>query len=149
MRNVYIDCDELDDLVDNCRPAEIKLYNLLVQSVLLNPSVDFYSTANLARSLEMSEGTLKKARASLMLKGYILLCKFRDETNEPMIRVIVGKEQVELYNLGLKVEIQDAKAYRKLVKEFDFIDPTLSLEERKDRVKKANTAYATNPQEYN
>lgn len=148
MRNVYIDCAELDDLVNNCRPAEIKLYNLLVQSVLLNPSVEYFSTSNLALSSGLSVDTIKKARANLINQGYILLCKFKDESNEPMIRVIVGKEQVELYNLGLKVEIQDAKAYKKLVQEFDFTNPALSTEVRKERVTQANHAYMSSPQSY-
>jgi hypothetical protein len=148
MRNIYVDGKELDDLLNNCTTGEMRLYSLLVNSVLINPSPEYFETKNLAKALDVSEGTIKNARSGLTKKGYIIINKFKDENGEPMVRVVIGKDQVELYNLGLKVEIKDSRAYKKLCKEFPITDPNLSIDERKKLVEQANRAYQTNPEQY-
>ena len=141
MRNVYIDTVELADLIDNLKPIELKLYNYLMGLVVKNPSVDAFETATIANELNCAQGTVKNARAALTTKGYLVIRKFRDESGDPMIRVVLGKDQVELYNLGLKVEITDSKHYRQLVDQFQFNDPKLTPEQRAERVKEANDFY--------
>ena len=61
-----------------------------------------------------------------------------------MLRVVVGKDQVELYRLGLMYEISDSSQYKTLVKKFDFTNPTLTEDERKERIQQANTYWKEN-----
>lgn len=141
MRSVYIDPYELLELMDWLKFPEIRLYAHIVALAIKDTTPDDFSTKTLAKALNASESTIKNARAGLSKKGYLIIRKFKDESGDPMVRVVVGRDQVTLYNLGLKVEITDAKAYRELVKQFDFDNPKLTKEAREKAVKAANEHY--------
>lgn len=141
MRNIYIDTFELEDLLNNLKPTELRLYNHIMGLVIKNPAVEDLNTPALAKALNSSVSTIKKSRATLTSQGYLVIRKFKDEDGDALVRVVIGKDQVTLYNLGLKVEITDAKAYKELDKKFGFTNPKLSREESAEAVKKANEYY--------
>lgn len=144
MTNIYISTGELKAMLDELTPAEMGLYNLVKGSVMSNEAPIFYESKSLAISLGIKTTSVANLRSSLRTKGWLLITKFKDERGEPMVRVVIGKDQVTLYNLGLNVEITDAKAYKNLVKMFPFDDPETTLEERKALVAQANQYYKEN-----
>lgn len=141
MSNVYISAEESIDLIDTLTPAEHKLYVVLKNSVMKNPIPDYFSTDNLAKVIGVSNSTLVKLRSNLKTKGYARIIKFKDESGDAMIRVIVGKDQIQLYSLGLKVEITDAKFYNEICRKYDLLNPTLSDDQRRELVDKINAEY--------
>ena len=141
MSNVYISAEESIDLIDNLTPAEHKLYVVLKNSVLKNPLPEYFNTENLAKMIGVGKPTLVKLQSTLRTKGYARIVKFKDETGDAMIRVIVGKDQIQLYSLGLKVEITDAKFYNEICRKYDLLNPTLSDIQRRELVDKINSEY--------
>lgn len=148
MSNVYISTLELDELVRELTSVELRLYILVHNSILENPTVDFFSDANIATRLNIPIGSIRNAKTSLKNKGYLLLVRFRDETGIPCIRVIVGKEQVELYNLGIKGEVTNLKGFDKLKQQFGLSDTTLSQDQKLEAVRKFNEYYENNKEEF-
>ena len=148
MSNVYISTLELDELVRELTSVELRLYILVHNSILENPTVDFFSDANIATRLNIPIGSIRNAKTSLKSKGYLLLIRFRDETGIPCIRVIVGKEQVELYNLGIKGEVTNLKGFDKLKQQFGLSDTTLSQDQKLEAVRKFNEYYENNKEEF-
>ena len=148
MTNVYISASENMDLLDNLTNTENKLYTLLKSSVLRNPTADFFSTVSLANEIGVSANTLKNAKSALKKKGYALIIKFKDENQSTVVRVVVGKDQVELYNLGVMVEITNTKAYNEMLKQFPITDAKLSDDQRSEMVKKLNEHYLENIGKY-
>ena len=148
MSNVYISTLELDELVRELTSVELRLYILIHNSILENPNVDFFSDSNLSTRLSIPIGSIRNAKTALKKKGYMLLVKFRDETGIPCIRVIVGKEQVELYNLGIKGEVTNLKGFESLKQQFGLSDPTLSQDQKLESVRKFNEYYENNKEEF-
>ena len=148
MTNVYISTLELDKLVSELTSVELRLYILIHNSILENPNVDFFSDANIATRLNIPIGSIRNAKTSLKNKGHLLLIRFRDETGIPCIRVIVGKEQVELYNLGIKGEVTNLKGFDKLKQQFGLSDPTLTQDQKLEAVRKFNEYYENNKEEF-
>jgi len=148
MTNVYISTSEMDDLIDNLNPTEMKLYNLLKGSALINPSVNYFDSDNLAMLLKTTTNTINKSKSILKQKGYALIVRFRDESKEPMVRVIVGKDQVYLYNLGLKYEITNSKAFNRLLNKFPIMDNSLTVAQREEAVKEFNKYYLDHIEEF-
>jgi len=142
MRNIYITTSELLDLLGNLTPNEVNLYTVLKHSLLINPQVDYFSDDNLAKEINVTPSSIKKMKSVLKTKGYALISKFKDENQNPMVRVVVGKEQIALYNAGLMVEITDASAYNQMIKKYDLLNPSLTEEQRKELVAKINKEYS-------
>ncbi len=141
MSNVYISTAEAMDLLTNLTPTEHALYITIKGSVLLDVGPDWFKNKALATTMSVAESTIKNARSSLKKKGYMVIKSFLDEDSTAMVRVVLGKDQVTLYNLGLKVEISDARAYKELTEKFDILNPTLSKEQREEHVRAANEHY--------
>ena len=141
MRRIYLEPLELDELIQALTTSEFRLYAHIMGLALANPVISDFTTQEFAAALQLSVGVIKNARASLQRKGYLLIKKFRDEDGDPMVRVVLGKDQVGLYNLGLKVEILDGKAFKELVIRFDFMNSTLTSEQRSLAVEAANKYY--------
>lgn len=148
MTNVYISASEQMDIYDNLTATEGKLYTLLKSAVLRNPTPEFFSTKSLAKELGVGTSTLDNAKSALKKKGYALVIKFKDENQRTVVRVVVGKDQVVLYNLGVMVEITNTKAYNKLLKQFPVTNPTLTDAEREQLVAQLNQHYLENSSEY-
>lgn len=148
MTNVYISAYEQMDIYDNLNTTEGRLYTLLKSSVLSNCTPEYFTSANLAKELNVSVSTLDNTKSSLKKKGYALIIKFKDESLRNMVRVVVGKEQVTLYNLGVMVEITNAKAYNKLLKKFPITDSNLNDADREILVEQLNKHYLENISEY-
>lgn len=146
--DVYLSMAEHMEAHSNLTSAEYRLFMLLHNSVLLNPTVDYFEDASLATELDLSISSIKNARIGLRQKGYALLIKFKDESNEPCLRVIVGKDQVALYNLGIKAEITNAKAFNKMLEMFPVLDPNLSQADRDELVKGYNKYYLEHINEF-
>jgi Iap family predicted aminopeptidase len=149
VRNVYITTEEMLDLLSNLTPNEVKLYTVLKHTALdkqITPA--FFEDQNLSEKLDVSKATVKKMRSVLKTKGYARIIKFPDEDGTPMVRVVVGKDQVELYNLGVKAEITNARAYKKLLQQFPVTDKSLTQEEREQEVKDLNQYYLDHAHEF-
>ena len=141
MSNVYISATELRDLIKNLTSTELELYSVLHESVLKNVTPDYFDSNNLAKELKLSVSSIKNAKTGLKQKGYALINKFKDDQNKDCLRIIVGKEQVELYNLGLTVEITDTKFYNEMVKHYDLFNPTYTKQQREEIIKQINEEY--------
>lgn len=148
MNNVYLSMQEVEDLLKNLTATEARLYSRIYYSVLENPPVEFFSDAHLAALLKVSASSIQSAKTGLKQKGYMLLARFKDETGTPCIRVIIGKEQVELYNMGIKGEVTNLKAYNKHKDRFRLTDPTLTPDQQKDAVEAFNKYYKENKAEF-
>ena len=148
MSNVYISNLELDELVRELTTVELRLYILIHNSILENPNVDFFSDSNISARLNIPIGSIRNAKTALKNKGYMLLLRFKDETGMPCIRVIVGKEQVELYNLGIKGEVTNLKGFDKLKQQFGLSDPTLTQDQKLEAVRKFNEYFENNKEEF-
>jgi hypothetical protein len=147
-RSVYIEINECRELHNILKPSEFELYMVLLHSILKNPTTDYYSTDSLCKELKVSKGTLHNVKSALKSKGLAEIIPFRDERNEPCLRVIVGRELMLLYSLGVNIAITNAKAYDKLVDKFPITNPDLTTEEREKLVTDCNQYYLDNPQEF-
>lgn len=149
MNNVYISSSELDDLLNNLTPTEIRLYNHVKSGALQNVDTTFFSSKSLAQSLGTTPKTIDNLKALLKKKGYLVIDRFKDNRGELMVRAVIGKDQVVLYNLGLNMEITNAKAYSKLLKLFPIDDTNLTQDAREELVVKLNEYYEVNKQDFN
>ena len=136
--NIYISHTEQVDLLDNLSTSELKLYSYLKFSPLFNRTPADFKADVLAHALNMAPQTVRNNLTSLKRKGYARIEFFTDERKELVVKVVVGKDQVELYSLGLDVEITDSKQYNAMLQKFPITDPTLPLDVRKELVQQAN-----------
>lgn len=141
MSRTYLDTTELDEMIQALTTTEFRLYVYILGLVNKNANTNNFTTDDFAAALQLSVGAIKNARSSLQRKGYLIIKRFKDEDGEPIVRVVLGKDQVELYQLGLKVEIRDGKAFKELVARFDFMNPSLNSEQRRCAVETANKYY--------
>lgn len=148
MSNAYISTKEFDELMQNLTPVEARLYNCVYGSILVNPGVEYFSDSSLSAVLNVPAGSIANAKTGLKQKGYLLLARFKDDRGTPCIRVIIGKEQVELYNMGITGEITNLKAYSKYKDQFRLTDPTLTPDQQKDAVEAFNEYYNENKAEF-
>lgn len=149
MSNAYISTKEFDELLQNLTPVEARLYNCVYGSILVNPDVEYFSDSNLSAILNIPTGSIANAKSGLKQKGYMLLSRFKDERGTPCIRVIIGKEQVELYNLGITAEITNLKAYNQLKGKFRLLDPSLTATEQAKAVADFNEYFKEHKSEFN
>ena len=138
MSNIYLEENEISDLLTNLKPTEIRVYTHLKFSPKYNLAPEAFKPDALANRLGMPTKTIRNALSALKTKQYAMLEFFRDNRKNLGVKVIVGKDQVELYNLGLDVEISDAKTYREVLRMFPINDHNLPLSERKNMVEAAN-----------
>lgn len=148
MSNVYISAAEFDDLIQNLNVPEMRLYSAVFNSIIQNPAPDFYSDTSLAKLLSISVGSVKNAKTGLKQKGYMLLVRFKDERNIPCMRVIIGKDHVAAYNLGITAEITNPKVFDKLIAQFKLNDPSLTPEEKVQKVCEFNDYYKAHQSEF-
>ena len=141
MNNIYITSYELRDLIDNLTTGELKLYSVLYEAILKNPHTDYFSDVNLAKECGYTVSSLNTAKSGLKQKGYALIVKFKDETNTSCMRIIVGQDLVKLYNLGVKVRINDSKHYKEMLKKYDLFNPTYTIQQREEIIKQINEEY--------
>lgn len=140
-KTVYLTQLELIDLVNTLPSQDLKLYGHLLDLAAKNPTPEQFETVNLAKALNVKEGVIRKSRASLVKHEYLIIEKFKDYQGDKMVRVVLGKEPVRLYKLGIKVSISNAKAYKEILKKFPIDNPTLTQEERNKLVEEANNYY--------
>ena len=131
------------DLLDSLSTSEYKVYLFLNYSPIRNLAPEDYSAEAISTELGLAVKTVQNALSALKKKGYANLVWFKDERGSQGVKVIVGKEQMQLYALGLDVCIKDAKLYNELLSKFPVNDPSLDIEKRKALVKEANE-YARN-----
>lgn len=149
MSNAYISTKEFDELLQNLTPVEARLYNCVYGSILVNPDVEYFSDSNLSAILNIPTGSIANAKSGLKQKGYMLLSRFKDERGTPCIRVIIGKEQVELYNAGITAEVTNLKAYNQLKSKFRLLDPSLTAAEQAKAVADFNEYFKEHKSEFN
>lgn len=128
MTNLAIRSKEFITLTKALSISELKLYFVLYDSQLLKPSPEYFTDSNLAQVCNLSMSSLVNAKSGLKQKGYALIKKLKHENNETYLEIIVGKYQVELFNLGLPFEIVDLTHHEKLMQEIR--DPRLTKDQR-------------------
>lgn len=141
MSNVYLSIQEAQDIHLTLSTQEYMLYTTVKGMVLENPIAEELLNPNLAKRLGISVKTVANVKSSLKKKGYLIINHYRDMDNDLRADVWVGKDQVHLYNLGLKVEITDAKFYNQILKKYNLLDPSLTKDERQELVSKINEEY--------
>lgn len=139
--HVYMSTYEVNEALEELTTAEFKLYNLLYGSVLKNVSPSFYKPKELAILLNVKPNTVSKLLTSLKQKRYVVIEWFKDNSGTQMVRVVLGKDQVDLKNMGIDVEITSAKHYAEMLKRFNLLEPNISQEEKEKRVQAANKYY--------
>ena len=136
--NIYISPKEGEDILDNLNTGEHKVYHYLRHSPLFNRTPEEFKPAAIAAYTNQALKTVQNQLTSLKKKGYAEIVWFRDERNNQGVKVIVGKDQMLLYKLGLDVQITDGKQYNQILEKFDILNPTLSDTDRQELVKQAN-----------
>ena len=144
MSNVYMDEHEIKEAVDALTTSEFKLYVQLYYAILKNPDTSYFSDANLAKELGLAVGTVASAKSALKAKGFARIVKFKDESGSQCLRVIIGKDQMALYNAGIKVSITDPKAFNTILDEYPLLDTTIPIEQREKMVDEINQKYSNN-----
>jgi hypothetical protein len=148
MSNVYISSSELADMLDHLTNAELKLYNHIKGGVVKQVDETFFTRKSIAEVLNISPRSVDNLKAALKKKGYLIIDKFKDNRGKQMVRVIVGKDQVILYNLGLNLEITNAKAYNQLLKLYPVTDANLTESQRKLMIEDLNKYYLEHKHEF-
>lgn len=143
MNNIYCSNHEIRMMLDELTPNEIKLYTHVRDMALSRTPAEMLKNKELASLLELSSQAIAKLKSSMKKKGYMVITFGKDGDGDLTAQVHIGKDQVALYNLGLKVEITDAKSYRELDKKFGLTNPTITPEQRLEAVKQANEYYLT------
>ena len=139
MSDIYISFNELNALLSDLSPQEIKFYSLVKQMALTNAEATDLKNPQLARALGITEGGISNIKTSLKQKGYLVITFCTDSEGDLLAQVYIGKDQVALYNAGLKVEISNAKKYNELLRKFpQILDTSVPLEQRKEMAKQAN-----------
>ena len=139
MSDIYISFNELNALLSDLSPQEIKFYSLVKQMALTNAEATDLKNPQLARALVITEGGISNIKTSLKQKGYLVITFCTDSEGDLLAQVYIGKDQVALYNAGLKVEISNAKKYNELLRKFpQILDTSVPLEQRKEMAKQAN-----------
>lgn len=139
MSDIYISFNELNALLTDLSPQEIKLYGLVKQMALTNAEAKDLKNPQLAQALGISEKVVSNIKTSLKQKGYLVITFCNDPEGDLIAHAYVGKDQVALYNAGLKVEISNAKKYNELLRKFpQILDTSVPLEQRKEMAKQAN-----------
>jgi hypothetical protein len=99
---------DIDDLKQNLNTLELEIYKFLVESQYKkNVNTKMFSDINLSQKFNISLSTLRNTKVSLKKKGYVLIKKFKDETGQTCLRIIVGLWQVIAYNFGIKARYLD------------------------------------------
>jgi len=80
-------------LVKNLTPIEFRLYVEVYYAANKNWIPEQYSNTNLANLLNVSVGSIAKAKSILKKKSYLVFINKKDG-----LHIIIGKDQVELYN---------------------------------------------------
>jgi len=139
MSNIHLTHQELCDIYDNLSPQEGKLYSLVKHMAMSNAEASDLKNPKLAKELGISERVVSNIKASLKQKGYLIINFSKDAEGDLLAQVYVGKDQVALYNAGLKVEISNSKKYNELLRKFpQLLDTSIPLEQRKEMAKQAN-----------
>lgn len=143
--NLYITEEETLDLLDNLTPNEHKFYAFCKFSPLKNHTPEDFTSAGLAEHLGMSVKSVDTVKGSLRKKGYVVIRKFKDERGLTLVRVIVGKEMVLLYNCGLNVAITDSKAWPTMIRKFpQILEANVDPAARKAWIDEMNQYYKDN-----
>ena len=139
MSDIYISFNELNALLSDLSPQEIKFYSLVKQMALTNAEATDLKNSQLAQALGITERVISNIKTSLKQKGYLVITFCTDSEGDLLAQVYIGKDQVALYNAGLKVEISNAKKYNELLRKFpQILDTSVPLEQRKEMAKQAN-----------
>lgn len=136
--NIYLSYDELVDIQENLSSGEQRLYTYLRYTPLKQLSPEDFKADALATAINAASKTVQNMLSALKRKGYAQIVFFTDERGNQGVKVVVGKEQMQLYNLGLDVCITDAAAYQQILKRYPLDNDTVPLEQRKQMIKEAN-----------
>jgi hypothetical protein len=93
---------ELLNMCNILTKTEYNLYLLLGSLCEQDKDIETYKDSSLAKELDLSLSSVANAKTGLKQKGYALILWFKDEKNKPVLRVVLGKDQVELYNKQFK-----------------------------------------------
>lgn len=139
--SVYLSIPEALDISDNLTPSERTMYITVKGMMLSKPDVSILSTAGLARACKLPAKTVTNVRSTLRKKGYLLINFYRDHEKLKRADVVIGKEPVELYNAGIRVDITSIQAYTQVRDRLRFDDPKMTAAMRNRVVEEINSEY--------
>ena len=137
-RTIYIAKDEQLDIITSLTTAELRLYTILKFSLSENWTPEDYILTNIATREGIHPRTLQNTYYSLKKKGYVDINFFKDAQKETYVKVVIGRDMVQLHQLGLTVAMSSSKELTEALKLYPLNDPTLTKEERIERVKSIN-----------
>lgn len=137
-RVIYISEQEQLDLIDALTPTEFKLYTTLIFSLSKNWSPADYQYDAIARRMRCSTKTIQNTYYSLRKKGYVELAFFKDEQKEQCVKVVIGKDMVELYKLGVSASITDSQHLQEAMAMYPLDRANMSQEEINEAVERIN-----------
>lgn len=144
----YLSNHEVRELSNDLTPQEINIYTRIRDVCLSNRPAEALENKALALEFELTTKNLSNIKSSLKAKGYLILVWGKDSDGTRNCKVYAGKEQVQWYNWGLRVELSSSQAHRKLLKKFPINQENLTLVEREALVEKANQYCLDNPNEF-
>ena len=148
MSQNYISTKEALDIRDNLNQQEFILYATIKGMIGTDPLAEELKNPALAKRMNLSEKSIANAKSGLKRKGYLLITFSRDADGYLRADVILGKEMMTLYNLGLKVAFTSAKHYNKVMAKFPVDNPTLPDAERMQIAEEANKYILAHPEEF-
>jgi hypothetical protein len=145
---VYNSSKEIRALLNELTPREVDLYLHVRDMVHSHPPAIELKNDRLEIALGMSKRAVIDTKASLKKKGWLVITFGKDGCGDLTAQVYVGKEQVANFLLGVKLEISDTQAYKKLETMFGFGELNLTDVERKDRLERAHLYFKEHPEEF-
>ena len=146
--NTYLHQSEILDMINDLTKQESDVY-LRVRTICTgNFPASALENTELANTLNLTKAQYSNIKSTLKTKGYMVMVWGANNDGDKRVDVHLGKEQVQWYNWGLRVEISNAKAHRKLLEKFPIDAETLTPEERTALVEAANKEYLQNIEMY-
>jgi len=149
MSNVYIPAHETLELIQALTQREHILYVTISGMVLGNTDPKDLKNAALAETTGFDLKTVAKLKSSLKSKGYLVIVFSKNSDNKPLAEVHIGKDQVDLYNVGLRIAIS-AKGYKNMLKRYpDLLNKDMSEGAQERLIEDINKSFNKDPNQYN
>ncbi len=148
MSNYLMTPEESIELINDLTPKEAELFYKVLAMLPKKARAEELTNSSLATLLGTSTAYISKLKAGLKKKNYLVITFGTNGNGDKTAEVYIGKDQATLYNLGLRYEIEDGKAFKKLAEMFNFMDASLTAEKRQELVEEAIEYHSKNPMEF-
>ncbi|MGL4484271.1 MAG: hypothetical protein ACRCUS_04915 [Anaerovoracaceae bacterium] len=136
--SIYITEQEQIELIDALTPTEYKLYVVLKCSCLKNWEPEQYKYAALAKYMGMATKTLQNTYYTLKKKRYVDISFFQDAQKQLCVKLVIGKQMIQLHEMGIAISIANSKAFTAALKLYPIDDLSLTKEQLQERFESIN-----------